>query len=80
MSYVNKINNALKNLENRMLEIKNDLERIENEFNDLKLNPYGITSVDFSTRQELSSDLLKVEGTIMGLQLALDLMENEHNE
>ena len=80
MSYIDKINNALINLQNRTLEIKNDLERIENEFNDLKLNPYGITSIDFASRQELSSDLLKMEGTIMGLQLALDLMENEHNE
>ena len=77
MIYVDKINNALKNLENKSLEIKNDLERIENEFNDLKLNPYAITSIDFASRQELSSDLLKIEGTIMGLQLALELIENE---
>lgn len=49
-----------------------DLAKLEEEFANVKLNPYGITSIDFAKRQELSTDILKMEGTIMGLTLALE--------
>lgn len=49
-----------------------DLQKLEEEFANVKLNPYGITSIDFSKRQELSTDVLKMEGVIMGLTLALE--------
>lgn len=52
-----------------------ELKRLEEEFANVKLNPYGITSIDFAKRQELSSDVLKMEGVIMGIQLALDMLE-----
>jgi len=51
-----------------------ELQKLEQEFADIKLNPYGITSIDFSRRQELSSDALKMEGSLMGLQLALEIV------
>jgi hypothetical protein len=51
-----------------------ELQKLEQEFADIKLNPYGITSIDFSRRQELSSDALKMEGSLMGLQLALEII------
>jgi hypothetical protein len=52
-----------------------ELKRLEEEFANVKLNPYGITSIDFSKRQDISQDNLKMEGVLMGLQLALDSWE-----
>ena len=49
-----------------------ELAKLEEEFANVKLNPYGITSIDFSKRQELSTDVIKMEGVIMGLTLALE--------
>ena len=63
------------------LETQNaELEKLEKEFADLKLNPYGITSIDFAKRQELSVDTLKMEGTLMGIDLALETYEEEHGK
>lgn len=49
-----------------------ELAKLEEEFANVKLNPYGITSIDFGKRQELAQDVLKMEGVIMGLTLALE--------
>jgi hypothetical protein len=51
------------------------LQLLEVDFANVKLNPYGITSIDFSKRQELSSDILKMEGCLMGLKLAVDIID-----
>ena len=51
-----------------------ELQLLEVDFANVKLNPYGITSIDFSKRQELSSDILKMEGCLMGLKLAVDII------
>lgn len=51
-----------------------ELQKLEQEFADIKLNPYGITSIDFSRRQELATDSIKMEGSLMGLQLALEIV------
>ena len=52
-----------------------ELAKLEEEFANVKLNPYGITSIDFSKRQELSTDVIKMEGVIMGLTLALETFD-----
>lgn len=52
-----------------------ELKRLEEEFANVKLNPYGITSIDFTKRQVLSSDALKMEGVLMGLKLALETFD-----
>lgn len=52
-----------------------ELKRLEEEFANVKLNPYGITSIDFAKRQELNADTLKIEGVLMGLQLALETFD-----
>lgn len=60
-------------------ELKNNnevLESLEKELANVKLNPYGITSIDFAKRQELSKDSIKMEGVIMGLTLALETLED----
>lgn len=66
---------------NLLAEQKNnfeeELKKLEAEFADVKLNPYGITSIDFSKRQELTADVLKMEGAMMGLTLALELIDDE---
>ena len=49
-----------------------EIKMMEEDFANVKLNPYGITSIDFSKRQEKTADSLKMEGVIMGLQLAID--------
>lgn len=52
-----------------------ELAKLEEEFANVKLNPYGITAIDFGKRQELTSDVLKMEGVIMGLTLALETFD-----
>tara|TARA_Y200000002_G_scaffold58962_1_gene44402 strand:- start:34403 stop:34648 length:246 start_codon:yes stop_codon:yes gene_type:complete len=48
------------------------LKTVEENLHDTKLNPYGVTTIDFSERQELMEDIMKMEGTMMGLQLAIE--------
>lgn len=62
-------------LVNEKNKVEDQLKKIEEEFADVKLNPYGITSIDFGKRQELTADLLKMEGALMGLDLALEMLE-----
>lgn len=52
--------------------VDEEIKKMEEDFANVKLNPYGITSIDFSKRQEKTADALKMEGVIMGLQLAID--------
>ena len=59
-------------------QLQADMTKGSEELADLKLNPYGITSIDFAKRQELSTDVLKMEGTLMGLDLAIETYEEEH--
>jgi hypothetical protein len=75
MDYKDKLLQTLQNLTQQKDTISKDLEKLEEEFANVKLNPYGITSMDFSKRQELSTDVLKIEGSIMGITLALDLYD-----
>jgi hypothetical protein len=73
---IGKLKSTLQNLNQTIEANKAELAKLEEDFANVKLNPYGITSVDFSKRQELSQDTLKMEGTQMGIQLAIDLLEN----
>ncbi len=52
--------------------LDSEISKMEEDFANVKLNPYGITSIDFSKRQEKTADSLRMEGVIMGLQLAID--------
>ena len=47
--------------------------RLEEEFSNAKLNPYGITTIDFSKRQEQYETAVKLEGAIEALELAKTL-------
>lgn len=70
MDFITNLDSAIKNIETEMEKNKEALASLEKDFSDVKLNPYGVTNIDFSKRQELLSDNLKMEGAIMGLNLA----------
>jgi uncharacterized protein (DUF2164 family) len=70
------IDQAIANVEAEMAKAKEQLDVLEKDFSDVKLNPYGITNIDFSKRQDLMSDYLKMEGAIMGLNLAKEQFAN----
>lgn len=72
MSFIEKLEVAIQNVEAELETQKAELERIEAELSDQKLNPYGITNIDFSKRMEVMEDIKKIEGAIMGLNLAKD--------
>lgn len=72
MNYLENLQNVLNNVSAEKTTKEAELAKLEEEFANVKLNPYGITSIDFSKRQELSTDILKMEGTVMGLQLAIE--------
>lgn len=75
MDYKQALRTTMEKVNQQREEADTELKRLEEEFANVKLNPYGITSIDFAKRQELSSDVLKMEGVVMGIQLALDMLE-----
>jgi hypothetical protein len=72
MNYKEQLQTTIQLISEQKEAIAVELAKIEEEFANVKLNPYGITSIDFAKRQEMSSDMLKMEGTVMGLTLALE--------
>jgi len=76
MDFITEINIAITKVEATLQEQTTKLEELEKEFADVKLNPYGITTIDFSQRQELLEDKTKMEGVIMGLNLAKETYES----
>jgi hypothetical protein len=82
MNLKEKLNQAMLNVVNEQAKLKEELEKLEEDFSNVKLNPYGITSIDFTKRQETAVDLIKLEGVEMGLKLALETCEevNESSE
>tara|TARA_B110000977_G_scaffold199118_1_gene285573 strand:+ start:4428 stop:4670 length:243 start_codon:yes stop_codon:yes gene_type:complete len=76
MDFINQINIAITKVEATLKDHSSKLEQLEKEFSDVKLNPYGITTIDFSQRQELLEDTTKMEGVIMGLNLAKETYES----
>jgi hypothetical protein len=72
MSYKEQLQATIQKVAEQKAEADVELAKLEEEFANVKLNPYGITAIDFGKRQELSSDVLKMEGVIMGLTLALE--------
>lgn len=79
-TYITRLEGVKAQLQADMTKSTEELAKLETEFADLKLNPYGITSIDFAKRQELSTDVLKMEGTLMGLDLAIETYEEENGK
>lgn len=76
MNYREKLLFSIKQVEQELKDSNESLESLEKELANVKLNPYGITTIDFAKRQELSRDTIKMEGVIMGLTLALETLED----
>jgi hypothetical protein len=72
MDYKTQLHATIRLVTEQKESITAELAKLEDEFANVKLNPYGITSIDFAKRQEMSTDVLKMEGTLMGLTLALE--------
>lgn len=77
MNYSEKLQKNIVQVQQEIDKSSNELKQLEEEFANVKLNPYGITSIDFSKRQELTKDITKMEGAIMGLTLALETFRDE---
>jgi hypothetical protein len=75
MTYKQNIESKIQLVTAQKTELDAEIQKLEEEFANVKLNPYGITSIDFSKRQEKTADSLKMEGVLMGLQLALETYE-----
>lgn len=75
MTYIQTLESIIEKVQQQQQELQEKLEEVEKELADVKLNPYGITSIDFSERSELMEDATKIEGTLMGLQLAKETYE-----
>lgn len=75
MNFKEKIQQTITNVTSEKDRVQQELNKMEEDFANVKLNPYGITSIDFTRRQELSVDALKMEGVLMGLNLALETFE-----
>jgi len=76
MTFKSILEETIKNVSAQKEQNEQELAKMEADFANVKLNPYGITSIDFSKRQELSTDVLKMEGVLMGLQLAIETYES----
>jgi hypothetical protein len=72
MDYKTQLQATIQLITEQKESITAELAKLEDDFANVKLNPYGITSIDFAKRQEMSTDALKMEGTLMGLTLALE--------
>jgi hypothetical protein len=79
MNYRERLLINIKQVEQELANSNETLAALEKELANVKLNPYGITSIDFAKRQELSKDTIKMEGVIMGLTLALETLEETTN-
>jgi hypothetical protein len=79
MNYRERLVLNIKQVEQELANSNEALAALEKELANVKLNPYGITSIDFAKRQDLSKDTIKMEGVIMGLTLALETLEETTN-
>lgn len=75
MDFKEKLQQTINNVTAEREKVQQELTKMEEDFANVKLNPYGITSIDFTRRQDLSVDSLKMEGVLMGLTLALETFE-----
>ena len=55
------------------------VQKLEEEFRDTKLNPYGVTEIDFSKRTEQQQLMLKLEGGIDALNLAKETFKIDNS-
>jgi hypothetical protein len=64
------IDELIENFKGQQALAEEEKQKLEEEFADTKMNPYGITTIDFSKRQEKYELIIKLQGAIEGLELA----------
>ena len=65
-----KVEDLIADFNNQLQKANEDVNKLETEFADMKLNPYGVTKVEFFKRNEIREQILRLEGAIEGLILA----------
>ena len=65
-----KVEDLIADFNNQLQKANEDVNKLETEFADMKLNPYGVTKVEFFKRNEIREQILRLEGAIEGLSLA----------
>lgn len=63
------IDELIENFQGQHSEKMEEFQKMESDLQDPTLNPYGITKIDFSKREELRTEIVKLEGAIEALQL-----------
>lgn len=64
------VDDLIADFNNQLQKANEDVNKLEAEFADIKLNPYGVTKVDFEQRTRIREQILRLEGAIEGLTLA----------
>lgn len=65
-----KVEDLIADFNNQLQKANEDVNQLEADFADMKLNPYGVTKVDFTKRNQIREQILRLEGAIEGLTLA----------
>jgi hypothetical protein len=65
-----KVEDLIADFNNQLQKANEDVNQLEADFADMKLNPYGVTKVDFTRRNQIREQILRLEGAIEGLTLA----------
>ena len=67
-----KVTDLIADFQNQIEVAKKGIEILEEEFQNTKINPYGITKVDFARRNQILEQIVRIEGAIEGLTLAIE--------
>lgn len=65
-----KVEQLIADFNNQLQKANEDVNQLEADFANMKLNPYGVTKVEFGRRNEIREQILRIEGAIEGLILA----------
>lgn len=64
------VDDLIADFNNQLQQANKDVNELEAQFADMKLNPYGVTKVDFTKRNQIREQIIRLEGAIEGLTLA----------
>ena len=65
-----KVQDLIVDFNNQLQQANEDVNKLEADFADMKLNPYGVTKVEFTQRNQIREQILRLEGAIEALILA----------
>jgi hypothetical protein len=65
-----KVTDLIADFTNQLQIAIEDVTKMEEEFQDTKINPYGVTKIDFEKRNVIKEQVLRLEGAVEALTLA----------